>query len=79
MSNLFQIDHPQDWLVKAPPLSPFLSKYIYENEFSLFAKLVDMYLMNDEKEVFARFENLIRHDSRHENDDYIKKKIKKKI
>lgn len=47
----------------------------------MFAKLVDIYLADEEKEIYARFENLVSHDSlknaQEENSDYIKKKIEK--
>ena len=79
-SNFYQIDHPHDWLIRSPPISPYFSKYSYENEFSLLSKLVDMYLIKDEKDIYVKFEKMVAHDSpTHENDEYIKKKIEKKL
>ena len=75
---MFHIDHPCDWLVKPPPVSPYFYKYSYENQFTMLSKLVDMYLLKDEKDIYAKFERMAAHDKDvQENDDYIKRKIEK--
>ncbi len=44
----------------------------------MLSKLVDMYLLKDEKDVYAKFERMAAHDQDfQENDDYIKRKIEK--
>ena len=78
-SNLYSINYSQDWLIRPPPASPYFSKYRYENQFSNFAKLIDMFLLRDEKDIYVKFEESVRHDRmmNSEGNDFIKKKIEK--
>ena len=46
-SKIYDIDkYVPDWLIKPPPMDPYLTKYEYESKFSFIAKLIDNYLFN---------------------------------
>jgi len=51
-----------DWLVRPPPLSPYLTKYEYENNFSFMAKIIDSYLVSKQGDVYNQFLKRTSHD-----------------
>jgi len=58
----YSMNFTPDWLVRPPPLSPYLTKYEYENNFSFLAKVIDSYLVSRQGDVYNQFLKKTSHD-----------------
>jgi len=63
----YSMSFTPDWLIKPPPLSPYLTKFEYENNFSFLAKIIDAYIVSKQGNVYEEFLKKVKHDQDEHN------------
>lgn len=61
-ANYYNIYDIPDWLLRPPPISPYLKKHTFDNDVTLFTRIIDMILNRYEMPNLKNVEKRVKHD-----------------
>ena len=56
------MDFIPEWMLRPPPLSPYLTKMEYDTKFSFFGKIIDSYLTSKKGNTYEKYIEQTSHD-----------------